>query len=258
MWFPSCQWLLRWGRCPTEGVVESDERLPVHGFKNQPTPAAQHRPAITADVPGKARTRTEVLLIGVVEAADSVTHLHHANIRIEVSQQIVGFLRNRAVFVADAKIEGQSLAGAPVILRKSRIRPVVQMQSRVSDLDRRLEGQAGEEVFQRRGPRPGPDRNATQKRNAASGVAVSGVGHFVIVQFAAKLHRVLACGVRDLIDELSDGVWPLELRPFKPSQSREKITAKPNARQAAGEGSTYPRVQAVGGGRRVEISGQRR
>ena len=65
-----------------------------------------------------------------------MAHLHHAYVGIKISQQIVSFLGYTAEFVANAEVEGQILGGAPVILEKTRVRPVVQLQGRISHLDR--------------------------------------------------------------------------------------------------------------------------
>ena len=42
----------------------------------------------------------------------------------------------------------------------------------------------------------------------------------VAMEFAAELQGVLARGVRNVIDELGDVVWALELRPFESRRVR--------------------------------------
>src|SRR5208282_785468 len=114
----------------TKSVVEGNERLPVYGFISQSPAAAKYRLALTKYVPRKAHTRAEVGVIRVIEAGDRIRaslHLHHAHVRVKISEQIMLFLRNRAKFVTHAEVYRQGLARAPVVLNESRIRPVVQV-----------------------------------------------------------------------------------------------------------------------------------
>ena len=69
-----------------------------------------------------------------------MAHLHHSDVRIKVAQQIVSFLRNAAVLVANAEVDSQILRGALVILEKSGVRPVVQLQGRISHFTDDLNG----------------------------------------------------------------------------------------------------------------------
>src|SRR3984957_18059982 len=69
---------------------------------------------------------------------------------------------------------------------------------------------------------------------------------------------MFACRVRNMIDELSDGVRPLELWPFETTQAGDKRSGKANARQPSGEWTAHSRVQTVARRRRAEIPGQRR
>ena len=75
-------------------------------------------------------------MIRVIEAADLMAHLHHAYVWIEIAQQIVSFLGHTAELVANAEVDSQILGGPPVILEKPRVRPVVQLQGRISHLYR--------------------------------------------------------------------------------------------------------------------------
>ena len=58
-----------------EAIVEGQERFPVDRLENQATAAAQHGPAVSIEVPGKAGARCEVLAIGVINTAHAVTAL---------------------------------------------------------------------------------------------------------------------------------------------------------------------------------------
>src|ERR1700722_889497 len=243
----------------TEGIVEGDERLPVHGFVDQTTTAAQHRLALAADVPRKAATRAKVRMIGVVETADLMAHLHHAQGRIKISQQIVGFLRNTAELVANAKIDRQILGGPIVILEKRPVRPVVQLQGWISHLDRRLKWRAPQEVFERArtvgtGVRA---HHAAQERDTASGIAVGGVGYLVVVEVSAEFKSVLTGSVRDVIYKLRDRIGPLKLWPLESPQAGEKISAKADARETTCVRSAHAGIQTVRRGRSVEIIRQR-
>src|SRR5208282_6680799 len=51
-----------------KGVVEGDERLPVHGLIDQPATAADHRGSFAVGIPGKSEAWREVLVVGIVEA----------------------------------------------------------------------------------------------------------------------------------------------------------------------------------------------
>ena len=77
------------------------------------------------------------------------------------------------------------------------------------------------------------------------------------MNFAAELESMFASGVRNVIDELRDGVRPLEFRPLESAQAGEEISAKTNARQAAGVRPADSSIQAVSGRGRIQITGQR-
>ena len=70
--FPPRQWVRRSERSRAESVVKGDKRLPIHGFVNESAPAPQHGPSIAPGVPREAARGAEVLVIGIVEAADTV------------------------------------------------------------------------------------------------------------------------------------------------------------------------------------------
>src|SRR4029077_15946616 len=76
------------------------------------------------------------------------------------------------------------------------------------------------------------------------------------MQFSAELEGVAAGGVGNMIDELHDGVGALELWPFKATQARKEISAKPDARQSAREWTRDAGVEPVAGCGRVEIARQ--
>ena len=62
-----------------KSVIEGDERLPVHGLVNQTGTAADHGRSFAVGIPRKSEARREVLVIGVIEAADLIgarVHLH--------------------------------------------------------------------------------------------------------------------------------------------------------------------------------------
>src|ERR1019366_562925 len=61
---------------------------------------------------------------------------------------------------------------------------------------------------------------------------------------------------RDVIDELDDGVRPLELWPLETAQAGEEISAEPDARQSACVGTRDASVEPITGCRCVEIAGQ--
>ena len=75
-------------------------------------------------------------MIGVIQIADLMAHLHHAHVRIKIAQKIVSFLHHRTEFVAHTEVECEILKRPPVILEKPGIGPVVQLQGWVSYLDR--------------------------------------------------------------------------------------------------------------------------
>src|SRR5215469_18104985 len=173
------------------------------------------------------------------------------------------FLNNRAVFVAQAKVDSKGLCHSPVILEKRRIIPIVQLQSRITYLNRGLQRGTGKEIFQR-GRVQGSCRVrgirgvSAEERDTAAGVAESRIGHIVAMQFATKNHCVLARRVGDVIDELLDAVGALKFRPLEPPQPGEKVTAKANTGKTAREGPGLSGIEAVGGGRGVDVTGQSR
>src|ERR1700678_1155594 len=122
----------------------------------------------------------------------------------------------------------------------------MQMERRISDLDRRFERLACQEIFE--GSRSGSasDCDATEKSYATSSIAVRGVRHFVVVQFAANFQSGPAGCIRNVIDYLRDRIRSLKLRPLETAQAGKEITAKSDAREAAGERSVYTCIQAVG------------
>ena len=233
--------------------------MPVHRLVDQPAAAAQYGAAVAENVPGKAGSRPEVLVIGIVETADLVPNLHEAHVRVEVSQQIVGFLWNRAVLVTQAEVESEILCGAIVVLEKSGVRPIVQLQRRVSHFDRGFEWKAGKEIFQR--ARTIRSRictcDTTEESNAAARISVGRVPHVVVVQFGSDLYRMLARRVGDVVGKLRDGIGSLEFRPFEAAESGEEISAKTDSGQASGKRAADSCIETVARGRGVEIARQR-
>ena len=55
----------------------------------------------------------------------------------------------------------------------------------------------------------------------------------VPMNLTAELDGVLAGGVGNVVDELGDGIRPLELRPFETTQAGKEVAAKPDAGQSA-------------------------
>src|SRR5271165_6413966 len=164
------------------------------------------------------------------------------------------FLRNGAEFVTQAEIHSQLPGHAVVVLNKTRICPVMQVQSRVAYGYGCFEGIACEKILER--SRSGIQDTA-QERDAATGVAVGCVRDVVVVQLAAELQGMLAGCVGNVVNDLGDGVGPLELRPFETAGSGE-ITGKRNARQSAGVWPGHAGVKTVTGCRGIEIAGQGR
>src|SRR3974390_3732295 len=81
-----------WNARQTETVVEREERLPVHGFINQPTATAQNRTAVARDVPREARPGREILVVrveDVADTADAFLNKSGSRVRIKVAQQVV-------------------------------------------------------------------------------------------------------------------------------------------------------------------------
>ena len=227
--------------------------MPVHRLVDQPAAAAQYGAAVAENVPGKAGSRPEVLVIGIVETADLVAHLYEPDVRVEVSQQIVGFLWNRAVLVTDSEVEGQILCSPVVVLEKSGVCPIVQLQRRVSHFDRGFEWKAGKEIFQR--ARTIRSRictcDTTEESNAAARISVGRVPHVVVVHFGSDLYRMLARRVGDVVGKLRDGIRSLELGPFETAEPWEKIAAKTDPGQASGKRAADSRIETVARGRSV-------
>src|SRR5260370_30496397 len=89
-------------------------------------------------------------------------------------------------------------------------------------------------------------------------MAVSRIGNTIAMDFSAKLQGMFARCVRNMIYKLRDRVWPLELGPLEAAKAWKEVTAKPNARQPSGKRTAHPRIQTVGGSRRVDVARQRR
>src|SRR5580700_1404044 len=119
------------------------------------------------------------------------------------------------------------------------------MERRIPDLNRRFEGLASQEIFQRSRSCTCSDGDAAEECNTASSVAVCGVRHFVVVEFAAELQSMPPGDVGNVIDHLGDGVGSLKLRPLEAAQAGEEITAKSDARQATGKRPTYASIQPI-------------
>ena len=86
---------------------------------------------------------------------------------------------------------------------------------------------------------------ATQESDAATGIAIRGIGNLIAMHFSAKLEGMLSRGVRNVVDELGDGIGPLELRPLETAKSREEISAKTDARQSSGERPGHAGIKTV-------------
>src|ERR1035438_1385272 len=79
------------------------------------------------------------------------------------------------------------------------------------------------------------------------------------MQFAAELEGVVAGGAGNVIDDLRDRVRSLELWPLESTQAGKEISAKADARQAAGKGTGEAAlVEPVARTRSIEIARQGR
>ncbi len=121
---------------------------------------------------------------------------------------------------------------------------------RVAGKNRGLERRAGKEILQLLSieeiPRAAGIRSiAAQESDAATSVAEGSPGEGVAMDFAAEFQGMLAGVVGNVINELSDAVRSLKLGPLESAQAGEEISAKADARQAAGEGTGNTRVKTV-------------
>ena len=118
----------------------------------------------------------------------------------------------------------------------------MELASGIANLHGGLKRVSGKKIFQGCGV---GQSHAAQERNAAPGVTESAAIDVVAVNFAADFQRVLARGVRNMVDELSDGIRPLEFWPLEATQARNESSGKANARQPSGEWSAHARVETV-------------
>src|SRR5271165_4182852 len=84
----------------TETVIEGQERFPVYEFVYKPGTTSDDSAALAVSIPGKAEARSEVFVVGVINAADLLPRLHYPHVGIKVSQQIMGLGDHRTEFVA--------------------------------------------------------------------------------------------------------------------------------------------------------------
>src|ERR1019366_2548274 len=119
----------------------------------------------------------------------------------------------------------------------------------------------GKKVFQGRGIESHiriarSRRVCPQECNAATGIAVGRVRDPIAMELRPEFQRMLAGGVGNVIDELCDGVGPLELWPFEATQARKEVAAKRDARQSARKRTGDASVEPITGRGRVEIARQ--
>src|SRR5216683_2862174 len=144
----------------------------------------------------------------------------------------MGLFDDRPVLVTQPEVDSQALGGAPVVLEKQRVLPVMNLPPRIAGLYRCLKRGTGEEIFQLRRvewwPRgiSGIWSVASQKCNAASGIAKRSAAEGLAVQIPAKLEGVFAPYIGDVIYKLGDRIRPLELGPLESAEAGEKISAE--------------------------------
>src|SRR5664279_1362221 len=199
-------------------------------------------------------------MVGVVSRADLLSDLYHSQIRIEVPEQVVGFLEDRAEFIAQPEVDGKVPGDAPVVLNEGGIGPIAALPCGIAGKHGGLERSARKEIFQLRRVEGlariiGVGSIAAQECNAAACVPESPAGHRVAMNLAAELDGVIARCVGNVVAELRDGVRPLELWPFEATQAGKEVAGKPDTRQSSRERAAYAGVEAIGGlGRCIQIA----
>src|SRR5277367_6081029 len=171
----------------SKGVVESEERFPVHRLIHQTASTSEYGVSFSSYVPCETEAGPKVFMIGVVRAAHAVPpRLNEScgRIGIEISQQVVGFRYHRAVLVAHSHIDSKILGHSPIVLDEETISPVMQLAGGITGLNRCLKRVAGKKIFQRSRVR---ESYAAKEGDASAGVAKSAAIDVIAMEFAAEL-----------------------------------------------------------------------
>jgi len=187
-------------------------------------------------------------IVGRADAVDSYLDQSCGRVGVEVAQQVVILFDHGIKFVAQSVVHGEVFSGAEIVLYKKSVGPVVNGAAGIAHLHRGLEGIAGEEIFEGGGV---GESHATEESDAAAGIAIGAAAEFIAMDFAAKLDGMLAHRVRDVIDELSDGIRALKFRPFETAEAGYEGAGETDARQASGVGAAHPGVQVISRCRRI-------
>ena len=139
-------------------------------------------------------------MVGIVDRADLLSYLHHPQIGIEVPDLVMSFPHDRVELIAQAKVEGQVSANAPVVLGKQGVGPIAQLPGGISDQHRDFERRTREEVLQLRSVEEisrvaGIGRVPAQECDAAPSISEGAVGYTVPMNLAPEFDRILAGGV---------------------------------------------------------------
>src|ERR1039458_8334449 len=148
------------------------------------------------------------------------------------------------VFVTQAEIEGKIFGYTPVVLQEACFRPIVDVTGWVSDEHTADSHVTGKEIFQ--GRRRGEGTAAEEfKTSPASGVGAS--GEAVPMKLAAKLQRMLAARIGNVVHELPSGVRPLHFGPYKSAQYFRHVERQNgDDGQASIQGISYSCIDAIG------------
>src|SRR5580704_16755467 len=252
----------RRNRGETYIVVQRKECFPIHGFIDDAGPAANHGLVVARNIPREAQTRSQVVRIEVVRAADSFAHLHKADIRNEICQLIAGIFNDRAEFIAQAEIQSQMTGDAPVVLDKQRSSPVVNMSRRIAGQKAAIRRRTGEEVLDGRRGDGAVKRSkgiATEELETSTRSTISTTVEAIAMFFDAEFQGVLSDRPGDLIHELKAVVGPLNLWPIKSTNSRNRKSKESediNTWQATVQRIRYPSIQPIGCRRYAVIIGE--
>ena len=103
----------------TEQIAERHEGIETALFVVQAAAAADNGPAASAEVPGEADTRREVVVIAVKGFAErAATGLEKTFSGDEISDQIVGFGENGGEFVSQTEVQGEARRHSPIVLHE--------------------------------------------------------------------------------------------------------------------------------------------
>src|SRR5581483_467418 len=103
-----------------EGYV-IDHRA-IHEFDVvDPAARPEHRLALSADIPGHAEPRREVLVIGVVRRTDIHPYLKKSDLRIPAANLIVAVGKGSEILIPQAEVQRHMGLYVPRILEKNRV-----------------------------------------------------------------------------------------------------------------------------------------